>query len=198
MPATTDVPRLLLSTSEVARSLGVSPRFVKSLIQAGELPSLKVGRLRRVALPDLEAWVERQRGAEGLARPGPGPMRSPGRGTRRQVADETASASGAPQLLGSLPQPPRESSDGRRGPASSMPALRRAPRTHRQGDPTHAVANPKNAGSSRARARAREGEPMVGVRTGQSESVADPMAEQVAERLAERVSEQARDEGPRA
>lgn len=63
MTAATDVPRLLLSTSEVARALGVSPRFVKSLIQAGDLPSLKVGRLRRVWINDLEAWVERQRGS---------------------------------------------------------------------------------------------------------------------------------------
>jgi excisionase family DNA binding protein len=44
--------------SEVARSLGLSPRFVKSLVQGGGLPSLKVGRLR-----DLEAWVSRQRGS---------------------------------------------------------------------------------------------------------------------------------------
>jgi excisionase family DNA binding protein len=68
MTATTAVPRLLLSTSEVARSLGVSQRFVKSLIQAGDLPSLKVGRLRRVWIGDLEAWVERQRSEDLLPR----------------------------------------------------------------------------------------------------------------------------------
>ena len=61
MRAATDVPRLLLSTGEVAHALGVSERFVKSLIQAGDLPSLKVGRLRRVPLADLEDWIERQR-----------------------------------------------------------------------------------------------------------------------------------------
>jgi excisionase family DNA binding protein len=66
MNAANNVPRLLLSTSEVASALGVSPRLVKSLIQAGELPSLKVGRLRRVTLSDLEAWVDRQRGVHRL------------------------------------------------------------------------------------------------------------------------------------
>jgi excisionase family DNA binding protein len=66
MTDATDVPRLLLSTSEVARSLGVSQRFVKQLIQGGDLPSLKVGRLRRVTLSDLDAWIDRQRGADHL------------------------------------------------------------------------------------------------------------------------------------
>jgi excisionase family DNA binding protein len=63
MSAATHVPRILLSTSEVAHALGVSQRFVKNLIYTGDLPSLKVGRLRRVLLIDLEVWVERQRGA---------------------------------------------------------------------------------------------------------------------------------------
>jgi excisionase family DNA binding protein len=70
MPAATDVPRLLLSTSEVARALGVSQRFVKSLIQTGDLPSLKVGRLRRIWLGDLEAWVEHKRSAHSPTRRG--------------------------------------------------------------------------------------------------------------------------------
>jgi excisionase family DNA binding protein len=56
-----EVPRLLLSTPEVARALGVSDRFVKQLIQAGTLPSLKVGRLRRVYAGDLHAWIDSQR-----------------------------------------------------------------------------------------------------------------------------------------
>lgn len=61
MATTADIPRLLLSTPEVARALGVSERFVKKLISAGTLPSLKVGRLRRVSAGDLHAWIERQR-----------------------------------------------------------------------------------------------------------------------------------------
>jgi excisionase family DNA binding protein len=61
MAATAEIPRLLLSAPELARALGVSERFVKNLISAGTLPSLKVGRLRRVYAGDLQAWVERQR-----------------------------------------------------------------------------------------------------------------------------------------
>jgi excisionase family DNA binding protein len=63
MATTADIPRLLLSTPEVARALGVSERFVKNLIYAGTLPSLRVGRLRRVYAGDLQAWIERQRAA---------------------------------------------------------------------------------------------------------------------------------------
>lgn len=61
MAGTAETPKLLLSTPEVARALGVSERFVKQLIQVGTLPSLKVGRLRRVYADDLRAWIERQK-----------------------------------------------------------------------------------------------------------------------------------------
>jgi excisionase family DNA binding protein len=54
----TDTPRLLLSTEHVAQALTVSPRFVKNLIYSGALPSCKVGRLRRIYIGDLWAWVE--------------------------------------------------------------------------------------------------------------------------------------------
>lgn len=55
------VPRLLLSIVEVSRVLGISERFAKNLISSGELPSLRIGRLRRVYLGDLLNWIERQR-----------------------------------------------------------------------------------------------------------------------------------------
>jgi excisionase family DNA binding protein len=57
-----EVPRLLLSTAEVADALGISERFAKNLVYSGELASLKVGRLRRVYVGDLYAWIEHQRG----------------------------------------------------------------------------------------------------------------------------------------
>jgi excisionase family DNA binding protein len=57
-----EVPRLLLSTAEVADALGISERFAKNLVYSGELASLKVGRLRRVYVGDVYAWIERQRG----------------------------------------------------------------------------------------------------------------------------------------
>jgi excisionase family DNA binding protein len=56
------VPRLLLSITEVARTLGISVRFAKNLISSGDLPSLTIGRLRRVYLGDLLTWIELQRG----------------------------------------------------------------------------------------------------------------------------------------
>ena len=60
---TAENPRLLLATPEVAVALGVSERLIKKFIQAGALPSVKVGRLRQVAVDDLHAWIERQRAA---------------------------------------------------------------------------------------------------------------------------------------
>ena len=63
MASDAEVPKLLLSTREVAQALGVSERFVKQLIHAGSLPSFKVGRLRRIDAGDLRAWIERQRAA---------------------------------------------------------------------------------------------------------------------------------------
>ena len=61
---TTETPKLLLSTPEVARALGVSERYIKQLIHTGSLRSLRVGRLRRVGVDDLRDWIERQRAAD--------------------------------------------------------------------------------------------------------------------------------------
>ena len=61
--ASTDTPRLLLSTEQVAQALAVSPRFVKNLIYSGELPSCRVGRLRRIYIGDLCEWIEALRDA---------------------------------------------------------------------------------------------------------------------------------------
>ena len=72
----TDTPRLLLSTEQVAQALSVSPRFVKNLIYSGALPSCRVGRLRRIYIGDLRAWIEALRddraksgGQEGVVSP---------------------------------------------------------------------------------------------------------------------------------
>jgi len=61
--ASTDTPRLLLSTEQVAQALAVSPRFVKNLIYSGELASCRVGRLRRIYIGDLREWIEALRDA---------------------------------------------------------------------------------------------------------------------------------------
>ena len=70
MASADEVPKLLLSTREVAHALGVSERFVKGLIHTGNLRSLRVGRLRRVYADDLRDWIERQRAADQPIGPG--------------------------------------------------------------------------------------------------------------------------------
>jgi excisionase family DNA binding protein len=55
--------RLLLDLPAVAASLSLSLRSVQNLIYSGQLRSLTVGRLRRVARADLELFVEGLRAA---------------------------------------------------------------------------------------------------------------------------------------
>lgn len=52
---------LLLGLDEVGRRLGLSRRTVQGLIHDGGLSSVKIGRCRRIAVADLEAFVERLR-----------------------------------------------------------------------------------------------------------------------------------------
>jgi excisionase family DNA binding protein len=55
------LPRLL-SPKEVAAVFGVSLKFVRERIYTGEIPSYKMGRLRRMYARDVEAWLSRQQG----------------------------------------------------------------------------------------------------------------------------------------
>ena len=52
---------LLLTEDEAATTLAVSKRTLQSLIYSGVLPSVKIGRSRRVAAADLELYVGRLR-----------------------------------------------------------------------------------------------------------------------------------------
>ena len=61
MSTTSITPRLLLSTQEVARALGVSERHVKNLVYSGALLSITVGRLRRIYIGDLHAYIDERR-----------------------------------------------------------------------------------------------------------------------------------------
>jgi len=56
----------LLSVPEAARLLGVGERFVWKMASTRELPTVKIGRRRLVALADIERFVESRR--EGGAR----------------------------------------------------------------------------------------------------------------------------------
>ncbi len=52
----------LLRVEEAARRLGLSRSKTYSLVLTGELPSVSIGRSRRVRTADLERWIERLRG----------------------------------------------------------------------------------------------------------------------------------------
>ena len=54
----------LLSADELARALGVGRTTAYSLLWSGAIPSIKVGRLRKVHREDLEAYLaERMKSA---------------------------------------------------------------------------------------------------------------------------------------
>lgn len=50
--------RLAYSPAEVAAIVGLSRSKVMALIGSGEIPSLKVGRARRVLHTDVVAWLD--------------------------------------------------------------------------------------------------------------------------------------------
>lgn len=52
---------MLLRIPEVAAELGLGRSSVYQLIQAGELPVVRIGRAVRVSRADLEAWVDQRR-----------------------------------------------------------------------------------------------------------------------------------------
>ncbi len=56
--------RLLLRTREAAEICGVSVSLMSQLLAKGDIPSVLIGRARRVRRVDLELWV-----TERLAKP---------------------------------------------------------------------------------------------------------------------------------
>ena len=54
-------PLLLYTVVRAAELLSVSQRAVERLVASGELKSVRVGRLRRIAASDLHAFVEDKR-----------------------------------------------------------------------------------------------------------------------------------------
>lgn len=55
-----DAP-LWLSTTESARRLGITPRTLYRLINAGALPGYRIGRVIRLKTTDVDAFVEQAR-----------------------------------------------------------------------------------------------------------------------------------------
>ena len=52
--------RLLLSVNEVASVLGCGRTYVYGMIQRGELPVVKLGRLTRVPVSEVEEFIRKQ------------------------------------------------------------------------------------------------------------------------------------------
>jgi excisionase family DNA binding protein len=52
--------RKLMSPEEVAEYLGCGRTFAFELLKTGEIPSLKLGRLRRVRRVDVDDYIERR------------------------------------------------------------------------------------------------------------------------------------------
>ena len=62
----TDGNDRLLSLEEAGRLLAASKRTVHRLIASGELPRpLRLGRLSRLTLEDVEAYIEKLKGQRG-------------------------------------------------------------------------------------------------------------------------------------
>jgi excisionase family DNA binding protein len=53
----------LIGEEGVARCLSLSPRTVRRLLVSGALPSVLIGRARRVLVSDLDAYIASLKGA---------------------------------------------------------------------------------------------------------------------------------------
>ncbi len=49
------------TTDELIRWLGLGRTKTYELLRSGEIPSYKIGRVRRIRRKDVEAWLERNR-----------------------------------------------------------------------------------------------------------------------------------------
>lgn len=52
---------LLLTATEAAEALAISPRTLWSLTDSGELPCVRIGRSVRYDPTDLRAWIDRRK-----------------------------------------------------------------------------------------------------------------------------------------
>ena len=54
----TEETKKLLSAEELAQELGVGRTTAYALLWSGQIPSMKVGRLRKIRREDVEAFIE--------------------------------------------------------------------------------------------------------------------------------------------
>ena len=56
---------LLLTPKQAASALAISPRKLWGMTASGEIPHLKIGRLTRYPVADLQAYIDSQRKGSG-------------------------------------------------------------------------------------------------------------------------------------
>jgi excisionase family DNA binding protein len=59
--ATPTLGEVLITVPEAARRLAISRSYLYQYLQRGRLPSVRIGRARRIRVTDLAAFVERLR-----------------------------------------------------------------------------------------------------------------------------------------
>lgn len=52
-------PRVMLTAEQAAEAIGVGRTTMFALIKSGEIESVRIGRLRRVPLDSIEAYISR-------------------------------------------------------------------------------------------------------------------------------------------
>ena len=57
------VERILYRPGEAAEAIGISRSRLYELMNSGEIPSVKVGNVKRVPVDKLREWVEQQSNA---------------------------------------------------------------------------------------------------------------------------------------
>ena len=58
------VERILYRPVEAAEAIGISRARLYELMNSGEIPSVRVGNVKRVPVDKLREWVDRQSGAQ--------------------------------------------------------------------------------------------------------------------------------------
>lgn len=55
----TPTPRVMLTAEQAAEALGIGRTTMYALIKAGEIQSIRIGRLRRVPADAIDAYTQR-------------------------------------------------------------------------------------------------------------------------------------------
>ena len=54
----------LVTVAEAAIILGISRAHLYTAVMRGEIPSIKIGKARRIAVAVIDEWIARQQGQE--------------------------------------------------------------------------------------------------------------------------------------